>query len=201
MNGIGQLCWVSISWRHLHFAGLVKVSATLCELRVRESSWVTLHSKFCIRNGNGGQDVTCQRATWRLFKGCNRNLGAKATQEEAGCGRLYQSLRERDEGWGGIPMQNKCELHVLTEVANASEGEFLFVLSLFMFVRYIWSSTQIALQITLSQNQRWITLRRGNFPVIHGSDEKDSSSFMNYILVLLGCHLRQTSYLSREVEW
>jgi len=33
-------------------------------------------------------------------------------------------------------MQNKCELHVLTEVANAS-GEFLFVLSLFMFVRYI----------------------------------------------------------------
>jgi hypothetical protein len=34
-------------------------------------------------------------------------------------------------------MQNKCELLVLTEVANASEGEFLFVLSLFMFVRYI----------------------------------------------------------------
>jgi hypothetical protein len=24
-------------------------------------------------------------------------------------------------------MQNKCELHVLTEVANASKGEFLFV--------------------------------------------------------------------------
>jgi len=72
-----------------------QVSTTLCELRVRESSWVTLNSKFCIRNGNGGQDVTCQRATWRLYKGCNRNLGAKAKQEEAGCGRLDQSLRER----------------------------------------------------------------------------------------------------------
>jgi hypothetical protein len=194
--GNGCLCWVSISWRYLHFAGLVKVSATLCELRVRESSWVTLHSKFCIRNGNGGQDVTCQRATWRLY--------TKAVTETL----VPRQHRKRQdvEGWIRVwerEMKDEEAYQCKTSVSYMCllKGEFLFVLSLFMFVRYIWSSTQIALQITLSQNQRWIALRRGNFPVIHGSDEKDSSSFMNYILVLLGCHLRQTSYLSREVEW